>query len=271
MNKQMLAAIVLAALAAVLTYYYISEKEAAINAGITPMHVLMAKSPIARGARLLANKVVINKIPGAYVMPGAIAGATHEDVVALWKTYKNQIALVDIAKGEQILPNKLSSLTPGLASVIQNGERLCAFSLPPAAAVGGQLQPGNMVDVLGTFDHEFRNQKRTTTVLLAQKVMVASVGTKSINLSGGGEQEEVPAPRMEEVVLSLALSPEDALRLALAEQEGILKLTLRASTDDSVVHLGDQHLGKLLGPLMRVPKEDIKPEKKPVQIIRGIQ
>ena len=92
MNRQTLIALLLAIIAALLTYYYISEKEAAVKADVTPIKVLVAKKPIPRGAALTGDKVLIDEIPGAYVMPGAIAAPDKDGVIKQWKEYQGQFA-----------------------------------------------------------------------------------------------------------------------------------------------------------------------------------
>jgi pilus assembly protein CpaB len=270
MNRQTLIAILLAALAAMLTWYYLGEREAELKSDVTPVKVLVAKKPISRGSLLTEDKVSITEIPGAYVMPGAVSSATVKGVERQWEAVKNQFAVVPLAKGEQILPNKLSKILPGFAGVVPEGMRIVALSLDPASAVGGHVKPGNRVDVLGTFDHEYRGVKRTSTVVLAQNVLVTAVGEettadrakeKSLGNAGGGG-----AP-----TLCLAVSPEDALRLSLSEREGALKLALRSMGDENLLDLPDQNLGSVLGPLLRVQKDEIKSAPKRIEIIRGMQ
>lgn len=270
MNRQLLAAVFLAGLAALATYYYLSEKEAAIQADGTPLVVLVAKQPMVKGSRIESGKLTVKRIPGAYVMPGALASSSSQEVQTIFENYRGQFILVDIDKGEQILPNKLSKLRPGFAGSIKPGQRIMAFNLPLSAAVGGHLQPGNHVDVLGCFEHRYKNQKRTTSVVLVQNVMVTSIGQSSIIGQHKVKQTMIENGQSSQIIVSLSLTPEDALRLSLAEQEGRLKLSLRAVHDDNQLNLGDSHLGSLLGPLMRVEKETIKPVKKRIQIIKGL-
>ncbi len=270
MNRQTLIALLLAVIAALLTYYYISEKEAAVKADVTPLKVLVAKKPINRGAVLTAEKVMIDEIPGAYVMPGAMASPSKKGVVQQWREVKGQFAVVPIAKGEQILPNKLSKILPGFAGVVPEGMRIISLALDASAAVGGHVRPGNHVDVLGTFEHTYKKAKRITTVMMAQNVLITAVGDQTTS-SGSRNKTPYQLAGHGSLTVSLAVTPRDAVRLALAEQEGSLKLALRSVGDDQQLNLPDQNLGTVLGPLMKVNKNEIKPAEKTIQIIRGLQ
>ncbi|MCD4812836.1 Flp pilus assembly protein CpaB [bacterium] len=270
MNRQIVIALLLAMVAGLMTYYYISEKEAAIKADITPLKVLVAKKPISRGTVLSGDKVLIDEIPGAYIMPGAIAAATREEVVKMWKDYKGQFAVVPISKGEQILPNKLSKLLPGFAAIVPEGMRIVSLAFDPAAAIGGHVKPGNRVDVIATFEHEYKKAKRITSVVMSQNVLVTAVGNQTAT-----EKPALQSGKLERgtgsISVCLAVPPEDAVRLTLAEKEGQLKLALRAVGDENRLNFTDQNLGTLLGPLMKVRREEIKPAKRRIQIIRGLQ
>jgi len=271
MNRQTLIALFLAVIAALMTYYYISEKEAALKADVTPLKVLVAKKPIARGTVLTADKVFIAEIPGAYVMPGAIASPAREDVVKQWKKYKGQFAVVPVAKGEQILPNKLSRILPGFAGVVPEGMRIISLAFAPAAAIGGHVRPGNRVDIIGTFTHQYKKVKRTTSVVMVQNVLVTAVGDETAAAKPKKNKSESLPGSGGSLSICLAVAPEDAVRLTLAEQEGSLKLALRSVGDENYLDLPDQNLGTVLGPLMKVRREEIQPVKKQIQIIRGLQ
>lgn len=270
MNRQSLIALLLAVVAALLTYYYISEKEAAVKADVTPLKVLVAKKPINRGAVLTAGKVMIDEIPGAYVMPGAMAAPSREGVIQQWQEVKGQFAVVPIAKGEQILPNKLSQILPGFAGAVPDGMRIVSLAFDASSAVGGHVRPGNHVDVLGTFEHTYRKVKRITSVMMAQNVLITAVGDQTTT-GGAGNKTSAQLTGSSALTVCLAVTPPDAVRLALAEQEGNLKLALRSVGDDQQLNLTDQNLGTVLGPLMKVNKNEIKPAEKSIQIIRGLQ
>jgi pilus assembly protein CpaB len=271
MNRQTLIALLLAVIAALLTYYYISEKEAAVEADVTPIKVLVAKKPLPRGAALTADKILIDEIPGSYVMPGAISAPDKEGVIKQWKKYKGQFAIVPLAKGEQILPNKLSQILPGFAGVVPEGMRIISLAFDLSAAIGGHVRPGNHVDIIGTFEHQYKKNKQITTVLMAQNILVTAVGDETTSDKPKIRKGGAAAGSSGSVIVCLSVAPADAVRLALAEEEGRLKLALRSVGDENKLDLPDQNLGTVLGPLMKVRKEEIRPVKKQIQIIRGLQ
>jgi pilus assembly protein CpaB len=268
MNKQTVIAIALAAAAAVMSYYYLSEKEAAVRADVSPVKVLTAKKPIPRGGRLTLDKLTIQEVPGAYVQPGAISASSQESLLKQWNDFNGQFAVVPLAKGEQVLPNKLSKLLPGFAGVVPEGMRIITFSLDAAAAVGGHLKPGNHVDVLGTFDFQFKGAKRLTTVMLSQNLLITGVGEETM---ADRSREKPEGAAAGGTIISLAVTPEDAVRLSLAEKEGSLKLSLRSLGDEDLLSLQDQSLSTVLGPLMRAQQDDIKSAPRRMEIIKGLQ
>ncbi len=249
MHKRLWIALGLATVAAVLTYVYISQQEAALRLAGTPIHVLVAKKSVARGSTLTADKVTIQAVPGAYLMPGAISSSDPDSVIKQWQEYKGQYALVPISKGEQILPNKLSRLVPGFAAAVPEGMRIVTLAMDPAGALGGHVRPGNRVDVLGSFDCTIKGIKRMTSVALVQNLLVTGVGDDTVDAL---DKEKMTGTVGGTVFLvSVAVTPEDALRLTLAEREGMLKLSLRSLGDEDLLALSDQSLGSVLGPLLR--------------------
>jgi pilus assembly protein CpaB len=271
MNKQTLIAILLAAAAAMMSYYYLSERENAARADSLPVKVLVAKKPIMRGATLTPDKVAIQEIPGAYVMPGAVSAPNQDGVLKQWERCKGQYALVPIAKGEQILPNKLSQVLAGLAALVPEGMRIVSFALEPAGALGGHVKPGNRVDVIGSFDFQFRGAKRLTTVILAQNLLVTGVGDETAADLEKGKSAHTVSSAGNGLVISLAVTPEDSVRLSLAEKEGALKLSLRSMGDEDILNVPEQNLGTVLGPLMRAQQDDIKSAPRQIEIIKGLQ
>lgn len=260
--------------AALLVYYFLAEREQALRAASSPIQVLVAKQTLGRGTRVSAENVSLAALPGAYVMPGAIAAPTRAEVIKLWQDSKNQFALVPILRGEQILFNKLTRLSPGFAGLIPEGQRAVSLALEPAAGLAGHLKPGQRVDVMGVFSHQFQNQHRTTAVVLVQNALVVAVGEETLagaEAANGGKFPAGPGNGRGTVLVSLAAGAEDAVRLALAAREGELQLALRSPGDDQQLDFADQNLGSLLGPLLKVRKEEIQSTGRRVEIIRGTQ
>jgi pilus assembly protein CpaB len=130
------------------------------------------------------------------------------------------------------------------------------------------LKPGNHVDVLGTFDFQFKGAKRLTTVMLSQNLLITGVGEETM---ADRSREKPEGAAAGGTIISLAVTPEDAVRLSLAEKEGSLKLSLRSLGDEDLLSLQDQSLSTVLGPLMRAQQDDIKSAPRRMEIIKGLQ
>ena len=271
MPRKILLALLLASLAALLTYYYINERIGEVAEKVTPLKVLIAKKNIKRGEILNIDKVLISEIPSAYIMPGAISASTEAGLKEQWQEGTNQLAIVPIAKGEQILPNKLSEILPGFASVIPKGKRIIALEFSSAAAVGGHIKPGNQVDILASFKHQYKGDNRTTVVNLAQNIMIAAVSESTLsNKKNGFKSKQDLLGAHSNINVSLIVTPQQALKINLAQVEGKISLSLRSLGEEEILDLPDQNLGRVLGPLMKVSPEEISSEEKEIQIISGL-
>jgi pilus assembly protein CpaB len=103
--------------------------------------------------------------------------------------------------------------------MIPQGMRAVSVRVNDVVSVAGFVQPGTRVDVLAT-GGEGGNGRQTTTVL--ENVLVLAVG-KSLDRNVSDAQT---AP-----VITLAVSPDDAQKLALVSQEGRIQLSLRNPVD----------------------------------------
>ena len=175
------------------------------------VRVVVAADDIQVGAKLTSRDVSAVSIPQSAVPPGAFSDPSK--VVG-------RGAVLPVSKGDFILQNKLAPLNAGagLPSMIPQGMRAVSVRVNDVVSVAGFVQPGSRVDVLSTGSQG--NDRQTTTVL--ENVLVLAVGK---NL----DQNAAEAPAAP--VITLAVSPDDAQRLALASQEGRIQLSLRNPLD----------------------------------------
>ena len=89
-------------------------------------------------------------------------------------------------------------------------------------SVAGFVQPGAHVDVLATGNNEGGGNERLTSTVL-ENVQVLAVG-KNMDRNVSADAQTAP-------VITLALSPDDAQKLALVSQEGRIQLSLRNPMD----------------------------------------
>lgn len=178
------------------------------------VRVAVAAHDIEIGSKLTARDAVLAEFPQSSVPSGAFQNL---------KDVAGRGAILPIAKGDFLLPNKLAgeNAGAGLPSMIPTGMRAVSVRVNDVVSVAGFVQPGTRVDVLATGNTGSSNERQTMTVL--ENVAVIAVGK---NLDRNAPPDAAPAP-----VITLLVSPDDAQRLALASQEGRIQLSLRNPLD----------------------------------------
>ena len=174
--------------------------------------VVMAADDIQVGTKLEAHDVRVVTLPQSAVPPGAFSGTSQ---------VLGRGAILPVSKGEFILPSKLAAVNAGtgLPSMIPQGMRAVSVRVNDVVSVAGFVQPGSHVDVLATGSGG--NERQTTTVL--ENVLVLAVG-KNLDRTPSADAQTAP-------VITLAVSPDDAQKLALVSQEGRIQLSLRNPMD----------------------------------------
>jgi pilus assembly protein CpaB len=271
-NKGRLVASIAAGLAAVvLTWLYISTREASMSSGSTPQLVAVAKVDIPGNSVIQAGMYEIKTVPSAFAQPRAIG--KPEDV-------EGRVATVPIAAGGQISATMLGDESEGaLAYEVPSGQRALAIAAADVMGVAGLVRPGNRVDILGTF--EFGRpvgvsqngtinyaDERTETRLMMQDVRVLAVdqnhrrrGAPSRPVPAATPDEEAaapPAPEADIRNVTVLVSLRQAQELILAQEIGELTLALRSNLDGGrVENLTNMDPMTLLGvqtPIKRRPQ-----------------
>ncbi len=183
--------------------------------------VVVAADDIQVGTKLDAHDVKIVTVPQSALPPGS-----YSDTGRVLR----RGAILPISKGEFILSSKLAALEAGagLPSMIPQGMRAVSVRVNDVVSVAGFVQPGTHVDVLATGNQATGNDRQTTTVL--ENVLVLAVG-KSLDRNPTADAQTAP-------VITLAVSPDDAQKLALVSQEGRIQLSLRNPMDTKLGGIG---------------------------------
>lgn len=224
--------------------------------------VVVAKVDIPYRVPISANQVEVKEVPATSRHPQAVA----EPSLVIGKVSK-----LPIAAGEQVLTSKFTTqrAESGLTFIIPASKRAVAISVSEVVSSGGLIQPGDMVDVLAVFDAKTAGKDMATYVL--QSVEVLAVGQL---LPGGNVPEQnvaqqvvaaapavgaqrtpTPAPKEEPKAqpgarsVTVAVTPEEAQRLVLAETLGTLRLVLRPIQEGTTVTLPEATLGTIRNPI----------------------
>ena len=256
-NKNLVFAFVLSAIGAFLIYAHLSGKEKEVTAKGTPNKVFVALKFIPAGAAVTLEQLKIEEIPEIYIQPGALRKPEHIDGV---------IAVASIAEGEQILANKVTKIAENLSSIVPIGYRAVAVNLDIDSSVGDFLIPGDVVDVLVSFE-ETGKAFYTATLIQSARIIAINDSFTSIKKQG---VSNYPARAFSGNIVVLALDPSDAELVAFAENKGKIKLVLRNPGDEKMAALKTTNFGNTLRNQQR---EVVKPapEVPFLEIIRGTE
>jgi pilus assembly protein CpaB len=133
--------------------------------------------------------------------------------------------IVSVVKHEPILASKVASKEAGsgLPPIIPDGMRAVSVRVNEVIGVAGYVLPGSRVDVIATASPTANVTDMTSKVVLAN-VLTLTAGTRI-------EQDQKDGKPVQVTVVTMAVTPEQAERLALASTEGKIQLALRNPLD----------------------------------------
>jgi len=214
-ERILILSILLGLAAAVMIWTFLSAGRA--TPANTETQVVAAASNIPSGMIVTDAMVQIRSFRTDAVPPGA---AVSKEMVV------GKVAQTDIRAGQ---PIPMSSLVAKdrMSYVIPRFMRAVTVGLDPVIGVGGFLKPGDRVDVIATF--EMNNSSYARTVL--QNVTLLAIGAQS---EEGGNVSADKVTSRAQPTATLAVTPNDAEKLILADAKGKLRLALRSSEDTAI-------------------------------------
>ena len=180
--------------------------------------VVVAAADLSLGAALRREDVTTGPFPAGKAPEGAFA--KPEEVL-------ERGLIVPVVKHEPILSAKLApkEAGAGLPPVIPEGMRAVSVRVNEVIGVAGYVLPGSRVDVIATASPTTSAADTISKVVLAN-VLTLTAGTRI-------EQDQKEGKPVQVTVVTLAVTPEQAERLALASTEGKIQLALRNPLDQS--------------------------------------
>jgi pilus assembly protein CpaB len=222
-------AVVLAALAA-FGVLRVLQNRPVVQVQVAERHIIVAALEIPAGTMITPDMVRLQAWPAESLVPGAFT--TPEEVV-------NRGATSDILANEPITEVKLAAAGSGagMQTIIPPGMRAVAVRVNDVIGVAGFAGPGTHVDVVVTANpgKEFMSR------VVVSNVEVLSAGTQ-LDRTQTREGNATPAS-----VVTLLVTPPDAERLALAQNQGQIALALRNPLDVDLVETKGIRMSALIG------------------------
>ena len=229
-----------------------------------PVEVVIARRDITEGATISPEVLERSLVPPKFIQPYATARAA--DLVG-------RVARVPIAKGEQVMTNKLAlpgkPLADTLAGITPQGRRAVTIGTDVLTAVGGFIQPGDQVDVLWTFQAPSPTGQGTelVTTTLFQDVQVLAVDTQMI----GSDEEGKKAGSV--AMATLALTPHETEFLLFAREQGQVALSLRSDLEQAgALTVPPASLSGVMELVFGAPLQPLEPPPEPrnVEVFKGL-
>jgi len=220
-------AIVLAVAAAALVLVYLANHDSSLQSSSGKVTVLVATRTIPQFTP--GNQVV----DGQMFRESSVArDALADGAITDPDTLKGLVARNDVYPGEQLTTNQFQrSDTTNVAVKLQPDQRAVGFPVDPAAGLIGQIQAGDHVDVVATFDvlpvgpngmplTGAQPIPLTRTIVSDALVLTAPQATSSGGSSNGGDSAHGPS-------MTLAVGTDDVNRVMFAQQKGSIWFVLR--------------------------------------------
>ena len=236
-------AIALGLVGAILVYVAASRGSSTSGGGPADTAVVVAKTDIPARTKITQSMIEVRLVAADSASQFAFTDVA--EVV-------DQVTRFPIAANEQVLTTKVvelsgssSASSRSLSFVVPQGRRGIAVNITQVQNAGGLVLPGDYVDVLVVYDVDFRTGEGSQTedsfivMTLFQNIEVLAVSQTVVDIvpaataTAGSQRvrnsESKPTP--DAATVTLALTPEEAQRIYLAESNGRLRLSVRPFGD----------------------------------------
>jgi pilus assembly protein CpaB len=244
-NKRfIMLAVVLGLIGAVLVYVAFSRGAGGGGGAVADAPVVVAKSEIPARTRITQAMLDTVLIPSdtrsalAFTDPTLVEGKTTR---------------FPISANEQILSTKIIEGSPAstgrsLSYTVPQGRRGFAIEVEEVVSVGGNVIPGDYVDVIIAYDVEFitpgpqggrEKFENFLSQVLFQNIEVLAVSQTIVDIvpgkepapNGQRERNSEGKPQKDAATVTLALTVEEAQKMLIAVGNGEVRLALRSFGD----------------------------------------
>lgn len=176
-----------------------------------------SKQPIAVHTKLTEQQLVLKAVPKS-----VLTGTEFTQI----KDVAGQITQVELSPGELILKSRVVLEGQGaLPYRIPAGTRAMTIRIDELNGVAGHPEPGDLVDLVLVLPAKTPERPAATARLLYESVLVLAKGPAD-DVAAGTEGIKLSS-------LTLALKPDAAVEVGLAEQIGHIKVLLRPAVKES--------------------------------------
>jgi Flp pilus assembly protein CpaB len=235
--RNIVIAVVLAAMAALLTSFYVTNYKKSVQQGEELEQVWVAKKDIPAGTsgdeavKMLASKSVASRsvVPGAISNPQEIA---------------DKVAAQPVYAGEQVTVRRFSSVSQqGIHGKLKGNLRAVQITGTPAQLLAGTLRVGDHVDVVASFTYKLRarpgeDQNQGDDELSATRIVLRDIEVLAVS-SGNAASTKLASGLQgsHAVILALTDAQENKLHFtrsfADSQQGDTWSLELRPPLDDT--------------------------------------
>lgn len=233
-KRALLFSILFSFLAVAMIYSYITRFEKQYESRFARVAIAVAKKDIRKNTILDQSMFDQQFVPRPYVQPSSVRMEELPDIISLIP-----VALTTIREGEQLLKTKIDLHDDAkISTKVPKGFRACTVAVNEISGVGGHIQTGDHVDIIGTFrtiNDKTRTVKDLEAVTLFQDVPVLATGRDNrfqriLDASQGDKRMFGTSGERSSGFnhVTLQTAPRTCMDLAIAQEVGTLTLALRS-------------------------------------------
>lgn len=207
-------ALLVSSLFALVLYFYLSDLESKpVNMPQKMTSVVIAAVDISEKTVIQDNMLKTVTLPAELIPVDAIA--TSHAIVG-------KMAKLKILRGDTLTEQKVfaNPALAGFTGSIPPDKRAISVAITDITGISGFAKPGDFVDVMVLSN---KTQKNTIT----GKMLMQNVLLLAVNKDNAMTDEKKDGKKDAMATATLAIAPEDALRLAVSQLEGTIYLVLR--------------------------------------------
>ncbi|MDQ0014655.1 pilus assembly protein CpaB [Variovorax boronicumulans] len=238
----LIGALMLGLLAAGLGWYYLRASEREIAASLEKdadsqrRDVVVANRALGDGTTVLPTMVAKRSVPNEYVHNDAITPETFSQ-------FAGRQLSVPVAAGKPLLASFFSAPRKVFAQEIEQGVRAITIPVDEISSISGMLRAGDRIDFMYMVEKSAANDPSVVIPLLQDVEVRATGQITSEQFAAMRKRSDVsadtdPYAQQRYSTVTVAIQPQDAQKLILAQRLGKIIATLRNPEDRATMTSG---------------------------------